>query len=502
MKIAYIITGMGTGRAEIVTINIANRMSRMQNKVIILYLTGKNSNQDKIDKSVQVIGLNMTKNPINFIKVLFYAKTILKNFSPDIVHSQMFHANIFSRILHTFCRFSQLICSEHTKMIGVSVQHSFRILIYRITDFLSDLNTNASKEATDFFIKKKAFKQDKSIPMYDGIDLKNFYPNIKIRKDMRKLYTITDNEFLFLNVGRLTLAKDQKNLIEAFSLLCKEHKNVKLMILGTGELEKELKNFVLQKNVKDYVIFAGNKNNVYDYYNCADCFVLSSAWEEFALVIAESMACALPVIATNAGGVREVVDNDEFIVPIKDSLALYRKMNYVYSLKSEERKEMGNRNLNRAKKFDIDSIANKWLNIYKNLKNNSYARFSINHKHHRHKRFTKHVYGHWHRHWAEKHYRKFKKFNLIFQNNPKIKLSIAVPGVYKFVSSNNNDKRLNHRLLEIGFIPKIRLRVIKNSGEKGSILLKIKGSKIVLSNKIADKILVERNHYIWPETKV
>ncbi|MDR1244203.1 MAG: glycosyltransferase [Endomicrobium sp.] len=497
MKIAYIITSMGVGGAEIVTIDIANHMSRMQNEVLILYLTGKNSNQDKIDKSVQVIGLNMTKSPINFIKVLFYAKTILKNFSPDIVHGQMFHANIFSRILRVFYKFPCLICSEHSKIIGIGIF----LRLYRITDFLSDLNTNVSKEATEFFIRQKAFSNNKSIHMYNGIDLKKFYPN-NIRKDMRKPYTITDNEFLFLNVGRLTLAKDQKNLIEAFSLLCKEYKNVKLMIIGTGEFEKELKNFVLQKNVKDYVIFAGNKNNVYDYYNCADCFVLSSAWEGFGLVIVESMACALPVIATNAGGIREVLNNDEFIVPIKDSFALYKKMKYMYSLTNEKRKELGNKNLNRAKIFDIDSIASKWLNIYKNLKNNSWTWFSTDHKHHRHKRFIKHMYSHWHRHWTEKHHKRFEKFNLIFQNNPSIKLSTAVPGVYKFASSNNNDKGLNHRLLEIGFIPGIRLRVIKNTGEKGSLLLKIKGSKIVLSNKIADKILVERNHHIWPKTKV
>ncbi|MDR2067047.1 MAG: glycosyltransferase [Endomicrobium sp.] len=315
MKIAYIITSMGVGGAEIVTIDIANRMSRMQNEIIILYLIGTNSHQDKIDKSIETKGLNITKNPISFIKALFYAGKKLKNFKPDIVHAQMFHANIFSRILHTFCKFPQLICSEHSKIIGVGVQHSFRILIYRITDFLSDLTTNVSKEATEFFIKQKAFSNNKSIHMYNGIDLKKFYPNNNIRKDMRKLYTITDNEFLFLNVGRLTPAKDQKNLIEAFCLLCKEYKNAKLMIVGKGELEKQLKDLVLQKNIKDYVIFAGNKNNVYDYYNTADAFVSSSAWEGFGLVIAEAMACALTVIATDAGGIREVLNNDQFIVP-------------------------------------------------------------------------------------------------------------------------------------------------------------------------------------------
>ena len=275
MRIAYIITGMGIGGAEIVTIDIANRMSRMQNKVLILYLTGTNFNQDKIDKSVETIGLNMTKNSISFIKALFYARKKLKNFQPDIVHAQMFHANIFSRILRIFYKFPHLICSEHTKIIGVGVHHSFRILIYRFTNFLSDLNTNVSKKATELFIKQKGFAHNKSIHMYNGIDLKKFYPDNKARKEIRKLYNIDDNEFIFLNVGRLTLAKDQKNLIEAFALLFKEQKNIRLIIVGKGELEQQLKNFAVQKNVRNLVTFAGNIKNVQDYYNASDVFVLS-----------------------------------------------------------------------------------------------------------------------------------------------------------------------------------------------------------------------------------
>jgi Fe2+ transport system protein FeoA len=109
------------------------------------------------------------------------------------------------------------------------------------------------------------------------------------------------------------------------------------------------------------------------------------------------------------------------------------------------------------------------------------------------KRFIKHIHSTWHKRWAKRHFKKFNEFNLIFKNNITIiKLSTVVPGVYKFVASNNTDKKLNHRLLEIGFLPNTKLRVLKNTGKKGSTLIKIKGSKIVLSNKIADKILLRR----------
>jgi glycosyltransferase involved in cell wall biosynthesis len=370
MKIAYIITSMGVGGAEIITIDIANRMLDKGNEVLILYLTGQNLNQHRINKGIQVVGLNMKKNPFSFAKSLFRAKKIFKNFHPDIVHSNMYHANIFSRILRIFYKFKHLICSEHNCRIGIGIMHRIRLIIYQITQILSDLDTNVSQEAVVLFLKYKAFNKNKSLCMYNGIDLKKFYPNNKACKKIRKLYNITDNEFIFLNVGRLTLAKDQKNLIEAFALLYKEQKNIRLTIVGKGELEQELKNFAAQKNVSNLVTFTGNIKNVQDYYNLSDVFVLSSAWEGFGIVIAEAMACALPIITTDAGGTRELLNDEQFIVPIRNSLALYQKMKHMCSLTKRQRDEIGIRNLNRSKLFNIDSVTNKWLNIYNALENN------------------------------------------------------------------------------------------------------------------------------------
>ncbi|MDR2395766.1 MAG: glycosyltransferase [Endomicrobium sp.] len=364
MKIAYIITSMGIGGAEVVTVDIANRMLDKGNEILILYLTGQNLNQHRINKGIEIVGLNMQKNLFSFVKSLLKAKKILKNFCPDVVHSNMYHANIFSRILRIFYRFKCLICSEHNCRIGIGIRHRIRLLFYQITQNLSDLDTNVSEEAVELFLKYKAFNKNTSLYMYNGIDLKKFYSNNNARKEIRKIYNIANSEFLFLNIGRLTLAKDQKSLIEAFSLLSQKHTNIKLMIIGNGDLEQELKNFAIEKNVNNLVIFTGNIKNVQDYYNASDVFVLSSAWEGFGIVIAEAMACALPVIATNAGGVREVLNDDQFIAPIKDSSALYKKMKYMYLLKNEERNKIGNKNLNRAKFFDIDSITSKWLNIY------------------------------------------------------------------------------------------------------------------------------------------
>ena len=360
MNIAYIITGLGIGGAERVTIDIANRISRLGNNVIIIYLTGENLHKTDIDASVKTYALNMKKTPWSFLGAIFRSHKILKSFSPHVVHGQMFHANIFARILKVFYKIPKLISTDHTICIG----SIFRRLLYRITDFLSDLNSNVSESATNYFIKKKAFSKAKSFTVYDGIDLSRFKFNALARENIRKQYSIFNDEFVFLNVGRLTQAKDQKILLQAFYFLIKDGLKTKLMIVGSGELLEELKRLVYKEKISDYVIFTGSKNNIEDYYSAADCFVLSSSWEGFGIVLVEAMSVGVPVITTEAGGAcKEILQNDDFIVPVKNSETLYSKMKYI-SEHQEQRSKLGIKNKEKSKRFDINIISDQWVKIY------------------------------------------------------------------------------------------------------------------------------------------
>lgn len=100
-------------------------------------------------------------------------------------------------------------------------------------------------------------------------------------------------------------------------------------------------------------------------YNAADCFVLSSAWEGFGIVLAEAMACGLPVITTDAGGCAEVVQNDFFVVPIRNSDLLTSKMSYICNLPKPERQRISDKNRILAHKFDLERIWNQWEQIYR-----------------------------------------------------------------------------------------------------------------------------------------
>lgn len=238
------------------------------------------------------------------------------------------------------------------------------MFLFYLTDFLSDMNTNVSEEATQYFICQRAFSARKSRTVYNGIDLKKFIPVQENLCFIRNRYGIKENDFVFLNVGRLTVQKDQRSLIMAFQHLAQEYADVKLLIVGEGGLRGELEKCIVELGMEGCVVLVGNQQKMSDYYNAADCFVLSSAWEGFGIVLAEAMACELPVIATDSGGCAEVIDDMEYVVKPQDVGALFLKMKQVYEMPEEMRTELGRRNREKAMRFDIDRICLQWLDLY------------------------------------------------------------------------------------------------------------------------------------------
>lgn len=105
--------------------------------------------------------------------------------------------------------------------------------------------------------------------------------------------------------------------------------------------------------------------------SASDTFVLSSAWEGFGLVVAEAMSCKRIVIATDSGGVSEVMDNIGFLVPTKDSKLLFDAMNHVLSLNNEEKKLIGEQARRKIlQDFSLPKIIDTWLKLYEQLEKN------------------------------------------------------------------------------------------------------------------------------------
>ncbi|HHR6393512.1 TPA: glycosyltransferase [Providencia alcalifaciens] len=365
MKIALIITGLGMGGAEKQVCALADKLA-INNEVMLISLSSDNVVNTPENKKIQLISLRMNKTPYGFISAIIKARKILKKFKPDILHSHMFHANIFSRVLRLLYNKPALITTAHSSNEGGTL----RMFTYRITDCMSTITTNVSEEAVTAFIEKKAVKKNKIIAMYNGIDTELFIDSEINRNKRRQDLNISNSTPLLLAVGRLTKAKDYPNLLRAFSSISTTS-HAHLAIIGDGEEKDNLISLAKELNIYNKVHWLGLKKNVHEWMSACDLFILSSAWEGFGLVVAEAMSCKRIVIGTDCGGVKEVIGNNGFVVPSNDSEALSLCIEKALNLSSVEKKNIGlNARKHIENNFSLDSIITKWISLYSKLTKN------------------------------------------------------------------------------------------------------------------------------------
>lgn len=355
-KILFLITGLGVGGAERQVTDLATSLKKDGHDITICYLKGEALIRPMQDE-ITLIKADFDKSPaLGFLKLI----SIIKKIKPDVVHSHMIHANILTRLARIFTKIPLLVSTAHSKNEGGWL----RMRAYQFTDFLTDITTNVSHEATEEFIRLKSTPRNKIITIYNGIDTKKFSPNINVREEYRNLLNISD-EKLFLAVGRLVDAKDYPNMLHSIKEVYKKEKNIKLFIVGDGPLRKDLEIMTDSLGIKKIVHFLGIRKDVENLMNAADYFLLSSAWEGFGLVVAEAMATEKIVIATDSGGVAEVVGDKGFIVPPSDSIALSEAIIQAINMKDDDSMNLKSEARNRIiNNFSIESAKKNYLKIY------------------------------------------------------------------------------------------------------------------------------------------
>lgn len=358
MKIIYLITSLGMGGAEKVVTNLADEMVNLGHQVTLVYLVG-----DAIvmpnSTDVDIIFLDLKKNPLvaflNFIKILKLRK-------PDVVHSHMYHANVFSRLSRLFSPFPKLISTSHSNFEGGVI----RMLIYALTSPLVTISTNVSEEAKKQLVKSGAVRKDKMIVVNNCIDTNKFKSNENYRAFYRKEFDLSQNDICLLAVGRFHPAKDYATLIKVFNQLCFKEKNIKLFIIGDGELRASIEAQIRVLGLENKITLLGVRHDIPQLMNMCDIFISTSAWEGFGLVLAEAMACSKRVIVSKNSGFREILGEDsEYLIEAGNINKFCKAIESLIDLDQEQVKFIEDENRKTIEnRFSSEIIINKWLQLY------------------------------------------------------------------------------------------------------------------------------------------
>ena len=359
MRIAFVITGLNMGGAEKMVTALADAMVAKGHQVLIVYLIGQ-AMVLPTSPDVRVVGLRVSSGR-QVVKAFLELRALLRDFRPDVVHSHMVHANILSRLVRLVAPVPRLICTAHNTDEGGRL----RMLAYRLTDRLADISTNVSDEAVLAFINSKAVARGRMQTVHNGIPTSIFRFDAHGRERIRSELAATPDTQVILAVGRLSEQKDYANLLHAIVQVEQAESGFVLWIAGDGPLRQELHALADTLGISPRVRFLGVRHDIPKLMSAADVFVLSSAWEGFGLVAAEAMACERVVVATDCGGVREVVGDTGYLVPARNSQALAAALTKAMGLPSAEKSRLGRIARQRVEAhYSLDQAVEKWSNLY------------------------------------------------------------------------------------------------------------------------------------------
>jgi len=203
-----------------------------------------------------------------------------------------------------------------------------------------------------------------------GTDIRKFDPSLYSRRAARMKFGLSAKGTIIGVLGRLDKLKGQDDLLRAVPAVVKKHRNVLFLIAGDETAgEHSFKDFLTDLSrsfqIDPWVKFIPFTTSVADLLAAIDIFVLPSHSETFGLVVLEAMAMGKPVIATNAGGVPEIVTDRKtgLLVPPRDSGALSSALNRLLS-RAATRASLGRAAYAEARKrFDFDQCVDALLGL-------------------------------------------------------------------------------------------------------------------------------------------
>ena len=179
--------------------------------------------------------------------------------------------------------------------------------------------------ATKNYVLSLGAKPEKIRVLHNGVDIVHFKPLAGKREETRKRLGIPQDSTVALTVRRLVYKNGIDTLIESANIAVKKNPKIVFLVVGKGPDQNSVQERAGQLGIENNFRLAGfvSDEDLPLYYNAADLFVLpSKSGEGLPLVALEAMACGLPVISTNVGGVREILTRDygELVPPNQPEL--------------------------------------------------------------------------------------------------------------------------------------------------------------------------------------
>jgi teichuronic acid biosynthesis glycosyltransferase TuaC len=264
-----------------------------------------------LSDNVQAHGVNGQTKFFQLFNIYKFSSNLLKNKQYDLITVQdQYYLALLGWLLAKKYKLALEI-----QVHGFEKYYGLRKLITRFVLPKADVVRTVSRRLKKFL--QNTLNVDESKITVAPIYVK------KISIEGNRNY-IAKSPFVLLTIARLVPIKNIELQLKALTILVKEFANIELWIVGDGPEKNKLEELSRSLKVDKYVKFYGRRENLENFYKQADCFLLTSNFEGWGMVVVEAAQFGLPIIMTDVGSAGELVINNEsgLVIPVNDVVAL------------------------------------------------------------------------------------------------------------------------------------------------------------------------------------
>ncbi|MDO8524155.1 MAG: glycosyltransferase family 4 protein [bacterium] len=374
-KILQIITLSDWGGAQRVVFDLADNLDKEKFEVEVACSPSGLLVEKLESRNIKVHQIKDFKRriaPINDLKALMALKKIIRKGKFDIVHCHSAKAGFLGRLSAKQAMVKKIFYTVHSWGFYNQEEYGLMKKTFIFLEKLSGAFTTriicvANRVMADG-IRQKIAKPSKFLLIQNGIDF-----NIENkREEMRADYGIGLNDIVFVMVARLAYPKDPLLFLgvakETLRQSSGQAKNIKFVLLGAGPLQEKCQNFVKSNGLEKNILLLGEKPPIEtrELLLAFDIFVLLSQFEGMPITILEAMFAGLPVVASNVGGIPELIEREKGGFLVRNNYFDEVKSAIDYLIKNPQiRKQMGDYNLQKAKaNFTLDKMVEKYEQLY------------------------------------------------------------------------------------------------------------------------------------------
>lgn len=327
IKILYLQPTLGVGGgAEELRLTILRYIDKEKYDIRLCCLAEKGGIGEEIEDlgfKVDVLGTSQRLfNVLSFFPILNYLKR--NNF--DVVQTCLSVPNLYGRLAAIMAGVPYIISEEHCYYERYNPYLGY---LFKFFDEMLSRHTykiiTCSDAVKQRIAKEEKIDEDKFLTIHNAIDIEKFTINCS-KKEARLTLGLDPGVPVIGFVSSLAQRKGHIYLLQAMRLIISAYPETKLLIAGQGPLRKELESFVEREDLHNSVCFLGLRRDVPLILKAMDIFVSPAIKEAFGINLIEAMYSGLPCVATNVGGIPEVVKDGLTgrLVPAKDPQALYQ----------------------------------------------------------------------------------------------------------------------------------------------------------------------------------